>query len=96
MPMRIIRIIDVIAVFSSFLVIVVGLNELKKGERATVIGFEGLAEAYRNRLLSMGLTPGTQIKVQHVAPLGDPVAIAVRGFRLSLRRSEAAGVVVEK
>jgi len=74
----------------------VGLDELKKGDSATVLGFDGMAEAYRNRLLSMGLTPGTHFKVQHVAPLGDPVAILVRGFRLSLRRKEASGVLVEK
>lgn len=71
-------------------------DSLKRGDRARISGFDGLADAYRNRLLSLGLTPGTEIVVAHIAPLGDPVEIVVRGFRLSLRREEAAGVVVEK
>ncbi len=69
---------------------------LKRGDRARISGFDGLADSYRSRLLSLGLTPGTEILVAHTAPLGDPVEIIVRGFRLSLRRAEAAGVVVEK
>jgi ferrous iron transport protein A len=46
--------------------------------------------------MSIGLTPGTPFLVQHRAPLGDPVAILVRGFRLSLRSHEAAGMIVEQ
>lgn len=69
---------------------------LKPGDRARVISFSGLSASYRNRLLSLGLTPGTEVLVQHVAPLGDPVAILVRGFRLSLRRSEAAAIQLER
>ncbi len=49
-----------------------------------------MPEYYRNRLLSMGLTPGTEFLVERRAPLGDPVEISLRGFRLSLRREEAA------
>ncbi|MGI9284786.1 MAG: FeoA family protein [Pseudomonadales bacterium] len=71
-------------------------DSLKRGDRARISSFDGLADAYRNRLLSLGLTPGTEIVIEHIAPLGDPVEIVVRGFRLSLRREEAAGVVVEK
>ena len=71
-------------------------DTLKRGDRARISGFDGLSDAYRGRLLSLGLTPGTEIVVAHIAPLGDPVEIVVRGFRLSLRREEAAGVVVEK
>lgn len=74
----------------------VNFHTLKRGDRARISGFGGLADAYRNRLLSLGLTPGTEIAVAHIAPLGDPVEIVVRGFRLSLRREEAAGVVLEK
>ncbi len=66
------------------------------GDRARVISFQGLHHAYRNRLLSLGLTPGTEFTVKRVAPLGDPVEIVLRGFRLSLRREEAAGLMVEK
>lgn len=71
------------------------LGSLKKGDRGRVVGYESQQETYRNRLMSMGLTPGTLFVVQHIAPLGDPIAITLRGFRLSLRRNEAASVVVE-
>lgn len=71
-------------------------SELRVGERARILGFEELDAVYRNRLLSLGLTPGTELLVQQVAPLGDPVQVAVRGFRLSLRRQEAAGMRVQR
>ena len=44
----------------------------------------------------MGITPGVEIGVSRVAPMGDPVEIRVRGFSLSLRRAEAAALNVEK
>jgi hypothetical protein len=44
----------------------------------------------------MGVVPGAEIEVVRIAPLGDPVEYRVRGYRLSLRRSEAAHVVVEQ
>ena len=62
----------------------------ERGDRAAVLGFGAMPEYYRNRLLSMGLTPGTEFLVERRAPLGDPVEISLRGFRLSLRRAEAA------
>lgn len=46
------------------------------------------------RLMMMGLTPGTSFTVVRVAPLGDPIEIKVRGFNLSLRREEASGLWV--
>lgn len=69
---------------------------LAPGDRARVAGFQGLSNAYRNRLLSLGMTPGTEFIVKRVAPLGDPIEILLRGFRLSLRRQEAEGLLVEK
>jgi ferrous iron transport protein A len=75
------------------------LQDLKVGQNAQVQGFakgEGDAgRAYRQKLLSMGLTPGTAFRVTRVAPMGDPVEIAVRGFSLSLRRNEAAALLVD-
>jgi len=70
--------------------------DLHRGDRAEVLGFEGVPEHYRNRLLSMGLTPGTAFEVDRPAPLGDPMQIRVRGFRLSLRRDEAANLRVRR
>lgn len=48
------------------------------------------------RLMMLGLTPGTRFSVIRVAPLGDPIEIKVRGFNLSLRREEAIGIEVSK
>jgi len=70
-------------------------KDLNAGDCARVIRFNGLDTLYRNRLMSLGLTPGTEFQVQHVAPLGDPVEIRVRGFHLSLRRHEAGAMEVE-
>jgi len=45
---------------------------------------------YRQRLIAMGLIPGTEFTVSRMAPLGDPIEILVRGFALSLRKHEAS------
>jgi ferrous iron transport protein A len=71
-------------------------KELKVGDRARVIGFTEGGKPYRRKLLSMGLTPGIEIVIIRVAPMGDPVEIHVRGFALSLRKDEAAALQVEK
>jgi ferrous iron transport protein A len=72
------------------------LGELQVGDSGRVAGFEESGRSYRRKLLAMGLTPGTAFNVTRVAPMGDPVELEVRGFRLSLRRDEAAAVRVEK
>lgn len=69
-------------------------RDLPVGASARVVSFNELSKTYRNRLMSLGLTPGTEFKVQHVAPLGDPVQIRVRGFHLSLRWDEAGSMEV--
>ncbi|MCS6843029.1 MAG: ferrous iron transport protein A [Caldilineales bacterium] len=70
------------------------LSQLQPGQRARVCEVKG-STALRRRLLDMGLVPGAEIEVVRVAPLGDPVEYMVKGYRLSLRRSEAAKVTVE-
>lgn len=72
------------------------ISDLKVGDRATVAGYAEAGKPYRRKLLSMGLTPGAEIGVTRVAPMGDPVEIRVRGFSLSLRKEEAATLNVEK
>jgi len=67
------------------------LGQLKPGECGTVRRLFGPA-AGRLRLLEMGLTPGTHIRMVRAAAFGGPVDILVRGYQLSLRLSEAAGV----
>ncbi len=71
------------------------LTALIPMQRATVSAVHGGA-ILRKRLLDMGLVPGAEIRVVRVAPLGDPVEYMVKGYRLSLRRSEAAHVLVER
>jgi len=72
------------------------ISELKVGDRARVAGFTETGRGYRRKLLTMGLTPGVEIGIARVAPMGDPVEIRVRGFSLSLRKEEASALNVEK
>ena len=61
------------------------------GKIAEVTG-EG---AIRRRLFDMGITPGAVVKMRKKAPLGDPIEINIRGYELTLRKSEAAFATVE-
>jgi ferrous iron transport protein A len=76
------------------------LKDLQVHQQGKVARFEKMDDAakkaYKQKLLAMGLTPGTEFTVTRVAPLGDPVEILVRGFKLSLRKDEAAALVVEE
>ena len=71
------------------------LGALAVGQSGRIVGYEKGNRAYREKLLSMGLTPGTHFTVTRQAPLGDPIEIEVRGFNLSLRKSEAVALQVE-
>jgi Fe2+ transport system protein FeoA len=66
---------------------------INPGSRATVVRVGG-APALRRRFAEMGIVPGASIQVERVAPLGDPIAYRIRGYRLSLRREEAAQIEV--
>ena len=73
------------------------LNELAVNEEAHVVGFTADSDAsYRRQLMRMGVLPNTRIRITRVAPLGDPVELTVRGYRLTLRRAEAAVIQVER
>lgn len=71
------------------------LSELKVGDRARIAGYSESGKDYRRKLLSLGLTPGVEIGVTRIAPMGDPVEIRVRGFSLSLRKEESAALNLE-
>jgi len=71
------------------------LAAIRDGAEARVLHFGAMNDAYRNRLMSMGLTPGTVFKVERRAPMGDPIEISLRGFRLSLREVESREMRVE-
>ena len=72
------------------------LGQLSVGQKAVIRGFTKGHKEYRAKLLAMGLTKGTELQLMRVAPLGDPLEINVRGFSLSLRKAEAAVVLVER
>lgn len=69
------------------------LKDVPVGSSCTVSALTGTG-AVRRRIMDMGLTRGTSVYVRKVAPLGDPVELTVRGYELSIRKSEAADVEV--
>jgi len=74
----------------------VALDTLVPGESGVVGHLKTSSFEVRQRLLEMGLTKGVSIEVIRLAPLGDPIEIALRGYRLSLRRKEAEAVMIHK
>ncbi len=73
----------------------VRLSEVDVKGRCRIVKITG-ARAIKKRLLEMGFVKGTEIYVQKVAPLGDPMELVLKGYHLSLRRVEANCVFVEK
>lgn len=69
------------------------LSEFKPDESGTVVKVGGEGRL-RRRLFDMGITPGAAVTMRKAAPLGDPVEVRVRGYELTLRKSEAACVTV--
>jgi ferrous iron transport protein A len=69
------------------------LDALEPGQYATIETIDGPV-AVLQRLLEMGLTEGEEVEVVRRAPLGDPLEIRVRGYELSLRKSEASRITV--
>jgi len=69
------------------------LSEVKIGSSAVIISFE--TNDIFLKLMEMGCVPGEVVKVDQVAPLGDPIAITVSGYNLSLRLDEARTIFVE-
>lgn len=70
------------------------LSEFSVGELGTVVNVAGEG-AIRRRLFDMGVTPGTDVLLRKKAPLGDPLEITLRGYELTLRKTEAANVTME-
>lgn len=70
------------------------LRDIAIGESATVRRLRGEG-ALKRHIMDMGITKGADIFVRKVAPLGDPIEITVRGYELSLRKSEAEGILVD-
>lgn len=70
------------------------LDQLARGQRAVIVRVGG-DRALRRRLLAMGLVNGEAVTLTAVAPLGDPIELSVKGYRLSLRKAEARLISVE-
>lgn len=70
------------------------VDALKIGEKCRVISI-GCTGALRRRIIDMGITPGAVIIMRKAAPFGDPIEINVRGYELSIRRSEAKEIKAE-
>ena len=70
------------------------LKELKVGQTAKVGKLHGEG-AIKRRIMDMGITKGTEVFVRKVAPLGDPFELTVRGYELSLRKSDAEMIEIE-
>ena len=71
------------------------LSQLSPGDKGRIAGFNLPGESL-SRLFEMGLTNGAAVEVVRFAPLGDPIDIKVRGYHLSLRKREAAGIQIER
>ena len=70
------------------------LSDFTVGESGKIISVTGEGRI-RRRLFDMGVTPGAELTMRKKAPLGDPIEITLRGYELTLRKTEAACVEVE-
>ena len=70
------------------------LSEFTVGESGTIVSVNGEGKI-RRRLFDMGVTPAAELTMKKKAPLGDPIEITIRGYELTLRKTEAACVEVE-
>lgn len=68
---------------------------MKDGRTGMEVRIDSIGESsLKNRLMTMGLIPGTRVKILPSAPMGDPIAIRLRSYHLALRKADAAQVVV--
>ena len=70
------------------------LRQVKVGETVTVVKLHGEG-AVKRRIMDMGITKGVQVYVRKVAPLGDPVEVNVRGYELSIRKTDPEMIEVQ-
>ena len=70
------------------------VDDLKPGQSGIVLKIE-CDDMLRRRIVDMGITPGTHIIMKRIAPFGDPIQINVRGYDLSIRKSEAKNIKIK-
>ncbi len=71
----------------------ISLDKVPIGSKVKVKDISG--GSVKKRLMDMGIVPGSEISIEGKAPLGDPIEILVRGYRLTLRKNEAMCVLVQ-
>jgi ferrous iron transport protein A len=71
------------------------LSDLKPGQQGKILKLDSSIGPIRRRLMDMGIIPGESIKVEKVAPMGDPIEVSVKSYNLSLRKNEAKGIEIE-
>jgi len=70
---------------------------LKEGKPGMMLKVQSIGDsALKQRLMTMGVIPGTTIKVLRSAPLGDPIAISLRSYNLAMRRADAERIQVQQ
>ena len=69
------------------------LSEIRQGTTVTIVSFDN--SDLLLKLMEMGCLPGEKVRVDQIAPLGDPISITVAGYSLSLRLNEAHAIIVE-
>jgi DtxR family transcriptional regulator, Mn-dependent transcriptional regulator len=79
---------------NNFNIITVALSDLKTGQKGKVVKVASKGEV-RRRIMEMGIITGTEILVKGFAPFGDPMELGIKGYNLSLRKSEASDIMVE-
>jgi Fe2+ transport system protein FeoA len=73
----------------------VPLSSLESGERGIIVKLN-LTGSVRQRFMAMGLVKGENVTLERVAPLGDPLELLVKGYHLSVRKSEASQIIVTR
>jgi Fe2+ transport system protein FeoA len=70
------------------------LRDLKPGSKATILKVNGRSMA-KKRMTDMGVTRGSLVEVERIAPLGDPIEVKIKGYHLSIRKEDAGDIAVE-
>ena len=71
------------------------LSNLKPGEQGRILKLDSNIGPIRRRLMDMGVIVGETIKVEKVAPMGDPIEVTIKSYSLTLRKNEAKGIEIE-
>lgn len=71
------------------------LAMMKPGQEGRIVRIGTAVGPMKRRLMDMGVLAGEQVRVEKVAPLGDPMEVTIKGYNLSLRKKEAEGIEVE-